>query len=68
MDISSRRDILITPKRLGYARDKEKELYESLIGLTNSKQNEIQKLILQAIEDIREELTDQACSLEIAGM
>ena len=68
MDISSPRDILITPKRLGYARDKEKELYESLIGLTNSKQNEIQKLILQAIEDIREELTDQACSLEIAGM
>ncbi len=37
------RDILITPKRINYAREKEKDLYESLIALTNSKQNEIQK-------------------------
>ena len=62
------RDILITPKRLSYAREKEKDLYESLIALTNSKQNEIQKLIFQAVNDIQETLTDQACSLEISGI
>ncbi|CAF3663260.1 unnamed protein product [Rotaria sp. Silwood1] len=62
------RDMLITPKRLSYAREKEKDLYESLISLTNSKQNEIQKLICEAVNDIQETLTDQACSLEISGI
>ncbi|CAF3321626.1 unnamed protein product [Rotaria socialis] len=62
------RDMLITPKRLNYTREKEKELYESLISLTNSKQNEIQKLILEAIGEIQERLIDQACSLEISGI
>ena len=61
------RDILITPKRISYTREKEKELYESLINLTNSKQNEIQKLISEAIHDIKEILIDQACSLDISG-
>ncbi|CAF3948118.1 unnamed protein product, partial [Rotaria sp. Silwood2] len=62
------RDILITPKRLSYAREKEKNLYESLVALTNSKQNEIQKLILQAVDEMHEVLTDEACSLEIPGI
>ncbi len=61
------RDILITPKRINYAREKEKDLFESLIALTNSKQNEIQRLILQAVDVMQESLTDQACSLEISG-
>jgi receptor-interacting serine/threonine-protein kinase 5 len=62
------RDILITPKRINYAREKEKDLFESLIALTNSKQNEIQRLILQAVDVMQESLTDQACSLEISGI
>jgi len=62
------RDILITPKRINYAREKERELYESLLSLTNSKQNEIQRLIQQAIESMHETITDQACSLEISGI
>jgi len=62
------RDILITPKRINYAREKEKDLYESLTTLTNSKQNEIQKLILQAVDEMQETLTDQACSLDISGI
>ncbi|CAF1657585.1 unnamed protein product, partial [Adineta ricciae] len=59
------RDILITPKRISYAHEKERELYESLIALTNSRQSEIQKLILQAVDDIQESLLDQACSLDL---
>lgn len=57
----------MTPKRISYAHEKEKELYESLVALTNSRQMEIQKLILQALNDIKETLVDQACSLEIPG-
>ncbi len=52
---------------MSYAREKEKNLYESLIALTNSKQNEIQKLILQAVNEMHEILTDEACSIEIPG-
>ena len=62
------RDILITPKRLSYTREREKNLYESLIALTNSKQNEIQKLILLAISEMHETLADQACSVDIPGI
>ena len=58
---------MITPKRISYAHEKERELYESLIALTNSRQSEIQKLILQAVDDIQETLLDQACSLDITG-
>jgi hypothetical protein len=36
--------------------------------LTNSKQNEIQKLILQAVNEVHENLTDEACSLEFPGI
>ncbi len=62
------RDILITPKRLNYAREKEKDLYESLIGLTNSKQNEIHRFISQAVDEMQETLVDQACSVELSGI
>ena len=62
------RDILITPKRLSYARETEKNLYESLIELTDSKQNEIQKLILQAFDQMHEFLLDETCSMDIPGI
>ncbi|CAF3643017.1 unnamed protein product [Rotaria sordida] len=62
------RDMLITPKRLSYTREKEKDLYESLISLTNSRQNEIQRIIFEAVNETQEMLIDQACSLEISGI
>jgi receptor-interacting serine/threonine-protein kinase 5 len=52
---------------LSYAREKEKKLYESLVELTYSKQNEIQKMILESVNEIRERLADDARSLEIPG-
>lgn len=42
-------------------------MYEALLALTNSKQSEIQRIILQAVQEMEEGLTDQACSLEITG-
>ncbi len=62
------RDILVTPKRLSYAREKENNLYESLTALTNSNQNEIQRLILQAVNEMRDRLADDASALEIPGL
>lgn len=53
---------------MSYARETEKNLYKSLVELTDSKQNEIQKLIFQAIHDMRETLADNAASLEIPGI
>ncbi len=53
---------------MSYARETEKNLYTSLVELTDSKQNEIQKLIVQAVNDMRERLADDACSLEIPGI
>ncbi len=53
---------------MSYARETEKNLYKSLVELTDSKQNEIQKLIVQAVNDMRERLADDACSLEIPGI
>ena len=60
--------MLVTPKRLSYAREKEKNLYESLIALTNSKQCEIQKLILQAINEMHEAIMDEVYSFETPGI
>lgn len=62
------RDILITPKRISYAREKERDLYDSLITITNSKQSEIQKIIVHAVDEMQETLTDQASSLDIQGI
>jgi receptor-interacting serine/threonine-protein kinase 5 len=61
------RDMLVTPRRLSYAREKEKKLYESLLELTYSKQNEIQRMILESVNEIRERLAEDARSLEIPG-
>jgi hypothetical protein len=53
---------------LSYAREKEKNLYQSLVDLTNSKQNEIQRLIIQAVNGMQETLADDACSLDMSGI
>jgi hypothetical protein len=53
---------------LSYAREKENNLYESLTALTNSNQNEIQRLILQAVNEMRDRLADDASALEISGL
>jgi len=38
------------------------------VTLTNSKQNEIQRLILQAVDEMQETLADDASTLEIPGI
>lgn len=48
------------PKRLEYARNKEAELYMSLMGIANRKQEEIRQLIGEMLEFMRDDILNQA--------
>lgn len=50
------------PKRLEYAKSKEAELYMSLMGIANRKQGEIQQLIGEMVDFMREDILEQASS------
>lgn len=56
------RDILITPKRLLYAKDKENELYEQLMIIAKEKQEEIKSIIQNTIEQMKDNLVDKAAN------
>ncbi|NXO46381.1 DUSTY kinase, partial [Locustella ochotensis] len=58
------RDLQITPKRLEYTRRKENELYESLMGIANRKQEEMKEMIVDTLGSMKEELLDDAAAME----
>ncbi|XP_064255187.1 dual serine/threonine and tyrosine protein kinase isoform X2 [Passer domesticus] len=58
------RDLQITPKRLEYTRRKENELYESLMGIANRKQEEMKEMIVDTLGSMKEELLEDAASME----
>ncbi|NXO31173.1 DUSTY kinase, partial [Cisticola juncidis] len=58
------RDLQITPKRLQYTRRKESELYESLMGIANRKQEEMKDMIVDTLGCMKEELLEDAASME----
>lgn len=60
------RDQIITPKRIVYARNKCLELYSSLMQSTLQKQQEIEKLISTTINELKNEIIDDAGRLCIA--
>ena len=53
------RDVMVTPKRIKYARTKEEELYTQLIDLASRKQSEIKELVHQAIADATDDIVSQ---------
>lgn len=61
-------DMLITPKRITYARQRETELYESLMSIANCKQEEIRQLIVETINSMTEELLQKATEYEFQGI
>lgn len=61
------RDLQITPKRLEYTRRKENELYESLMGIANRKQEEMKDMIVETLGNMKEELLEDAASMEFRG-
>lgn len=60
-------DMLITPKRIAYARQRETELYESLMSIANCKQEEIRQLIVETINGMTEELLQKASEYQFQG-
>ena len=62
------RDILVTPRKLEFAREREAELYESLMQMALLKQNEIQDMIAVTISGMREELLTKATSYDFIGI
>ncbi|XP_077785128.1 dual serine/threonine and tyrosine protein kinase isoform X4 [Podarcis muralis] len=58
------RDLQITPKRLEYTRKKENELYESLMLIANRKQEEMKDMIIETLNNMKEELLEDAANME----
>lgn len=61
------RDLQITPKRLEYTRKKENELYESLMSIANRKQEEMKDMIIETLNNMKEELLEDAANMEFKG-
>lgn len=62
------RDMLITPKRLAYARKQETGLYHALMEVASHKQEEIRQLIVGAIEGMRHEVLQRAADYRFEGV
>lgn len=62
------RDMLITPKKLEFAREKEDELYKSLLSIAVSKIDEIRLIISETILDISEDLKDAASKYDFGPL
>ncbi|XP_068851756.1 dual serine/threonine and tyrosine protein kinase isoform X2 [Aphelocoma coerulescens] len=58
------RDLQVTPKRLQYTRRKENELFESLLGIANRKQEEMKEMIVETLGCMKEQLLEDAASME----
>ena len=52
-------DMMITPKRINYAREKEQQLYESLVSIAIKKQEEIRHMINDTINNMRTDLLQE---------
>lgn len=52
-------DMLVTPKRIEYAKQKELELYNSMMSIANLKQDEIRAMIRETINAIKSDILDQ---------
>ena len=61
------REMLITPKKLEFAKEKEDELYKSLLAIAVSKINEIKDLISETIADITEDIQEDAANFNFAN-
>lgn len=61
------RDLQITPRRLEYTREKEGELFTSLMAIANRKQEEMKDMIVETLGSMKELLLEDAANLEFTG-
>lgn len=62
------RDMLITPKRINYAKEKEQQLYESLMAIANKKQEEIRQMISDTLTGMRTDLLQEVAYYQFKNM
>lgn len=61
------RDMMITPKKLEFAREKETELYKTLMKISVEKGDEIKLMISETIQSIQQSLVEKAAAYEFLG-
>ena len=52
-------DMMITPKRINYAREKEQQLYESLMSIANKKREESRHMINDTLSNMRTDVLQE---------
>uniref|UniRef100_H3C946 Dual serine/threonine and tyrosine protein kinase n=1 Tax=Tetraodon nigroviridis TaxID=99883 RepID=H3C946_TETNG len=62
------RDLQITPRRLEYTREKEGELFTSLMTIANRKQEEMKDMIVETLGSMKEQLLEDAANLEFTDI
>ncbi|XP_020497786.1 dual serine/threonine and tyrosine protein kinase [Labrus bergylta] len=62
------RDLQITPRRLEYTREKEGELFISLMAIANRKQEEMKDMIVETLSSMKEQLLEDAANLEFTDI
>uniref|UniRef100_A0A8C9WQX4 Dual serine/threonine and tyrosine protein kinase n=1 Tax=Scleropages formosus TaxID=113540 RepID=A0A8C9WQX4_SCLFO len=62
------RDLQITPRRLEYTREKEGELFTSLMAIANRKQEEMKEMIVETLASMKEQLLEDAANLEFTDI
>uniref|UniRef100_A0A673XZY5 Dual serine/threonine and tyrosine protein kinase n=1 Tax=Salmo trutta TaxID=8032 RepID=A0A673XZY5_SALTR len=62
------RDLQITPRRLEYTREKEGELFTSLMAIANRKQEEMKEMIVETLSSMKEQLLEDAANLEFTDL
>ncbi|KAG9353108.1 hypothetical protein JZ751_017684 [Albula glossodonta] len=62
------RDLQITPRRLEYTREKEGELFSSLMAIANRKQEEMKEMIIETLSSMKEQLLEDAANLEFTDI
>lgn len=62
------RDMVITPRRLDYAREKEEDLYKALMESASRKQEEIRDLIHSSISSLTPDLLKEVENLKFEGV
>ena len=61
------RDMMITPRRIVFAKEKENELYSSLMEMALRKQDEIRRIIAETITGMKVPLIEKAADYEFVG-
>lgn len=62
------RDLQITPRRLEYTREKEGELFTSLMAIASRKQEEMKEMIVETLSSMKEQLLEDAANLEFTDV